>query len=166
MRNGLLQGFSLSGYDERKVVMKREPFLELVREALDSLPRKFRNHIHNVAVVIGHHALEGRDPNDLLMGVFEGTPRTEQSFSARIGKRRRVLASTLKRTAQGEPLPGSAMTFLSNRIESTEPSKLNTMPALSRKDGRYSPRVFSANRSQSGARQAVQQHCVVPGCLF
>ncbi len=72
--------------------MKREPFLELVREALDSLPRKFRNHIHNVAVVIGHHALEGRDPNDLLMGVFEGTPRTEQSFfGADTGPNRIVL---------------------------------------------------------------------------
>jgi predicted Zn-dependent protease with MMP-like domain len=60
--------------------MRREPFLELVREAMDSLPRKFRKHIHNVAVVVEDHAPEGRDPNDLLMGVFEGTPRTEQGF--------------------------------------------------------------------------------------
>jgi predicted Zn-dependent protease with MMP-like domain len=60
--------------------MRREPFLELVREAMDSLPRKFRKHIQNVAVVVEDHAPEGRDPNDLLMGVFEGTPRTEQSF--------------------------------------------------------------------------------------
>jgi predicted Zn-dependent protease with MMP-like domain len=80
MRDGLIQGFSLSGDDERKVVMRREPFLELVREAMDSLPRKFRKHIQNVAVVVEDHAPEGRDPNDLLMGVFEGTPRTEQSF--------------------------------------------------------------------------------------
>ena len=80
MRDGLIQGFSLSGDDERKVVMRREPFLELVREAMDSLPRKFRKHIQNVAVVVEDHAPEGRDPTDLLMGVFEGTPRTEQSF--------------------------------------------------------------------------------------
>jgi len=60
--------------------MRREPFLELVREAMDSLPRKFREHIQNVAVVVEDHAPEGRDPNDFLMGVFEGTPRTEQSF--------------------------------------------------------------------------------------
>ncbi len=60
--------------------MRREPFLELVREALDSLPRKFRRRIQNVAVVVEDHTPEGRDPNDLLMGVFEGTPRTEQSF--------------------------------------------------------------------------------------
>ena len=80
VRDGLIQGFSLSGDDERKVVMRREPFLELVREAMDSLPRKFRKHIQNVAVVVEDHAPEGRDPNDLLMGIFEGTPRTEQGF--------------------------------------------------------------------------------------
>ncbi len=62
--------------------MRRELFLELVREALDSLPRKFRGCIQNVAVVVEDHTPEGRDPNDLLMGVFEGTPRTEQSFFA------------------------------------------------------------------------------------
>src|SRR6266852_1634671 len=80
MRDGFIQGLSLSGDDERKVIMRREPFLELVREAMDSLPPKFRRHIHNVAVVVEDHAPEGRDPNDLLMGIFEGTPRTEQSF--------------------------------------------------------------------------------------
>jgi len=60
--------------------MRREPFLELVREAMDSLPRKFRRHIQNVAVVVEDHAPEERDPNDLLMGVFEGTPRTKRGF--------------------------------------------------------------------------------------
>jgi len=60
--------------------MRREPFLELVREAMDSLPRKFRKHIQNVAVVVEDNAPEGRDPHDLLMGMFEGTPRIEQSF--------------------------------------------------------------------------------------
>ena len=78
--DGRIQDFSLSRDDERKVVMRREPFLELVREAVDSLPRRFRRHIQNVAVVVEDHAPEGSDPNDLLMGVFEGTPRTEQSF--------------------------------------------------------------------------------------
>lgn len=92
MRNGLIQGFSVSGDDERKVVMRREPFLELVREAMDSLPRKFRKHIQNVAVVVEDHAPEGRDPNDLLMGIFEGTPRTERSFvGADTGPNRIVL---------------------------------------------------------------------------
>lgn len=72
--------------------MRREPFLELVREAMDSLPRKFRKHIQNVAVVVEDHAPEGRDPNDLLMGIFEGTPRTERSFfGADTGPNRIVL---------------------------------------------------------------------------
>ena len=92
MRDGLIQGFSLSGDDERKVVMRREPFLELVREAMDSLPRKFRKHIQNVAVVVEDHAPEGRDPDDLLMGIFEGTPRTKQGFfGADTGPNRIVL---------------------------------------------------------------------------
>jgi predicted Zn-dependent protease with MMP-like domain len=60
--------------------MKRDTFLELVREALDSLPRKFRRHIQNVAVVVEDHPPERYDRNGLLMGIFEGTPRTEQSF--------------------------------------------------------------------------------------
>ncbi len=72
--------------------MGREPFLELVREAVDSLPRKFRWHVQNVAVVVEDHAPEERDPNGLLMGVFEGTPRTEQSFfGAGTGPNRIVL---------------------------------------------------------------------------
>jgi predicted Zn-dependent protease with MMP-like domain len=60
--------------------MRREPFLELVRETLDSLPRKFRRCIENVAVVVEDRAPDRGDPNHLLMGVFEGTPRTEQRF--------------------------------------------------------------------------------------
>jgi predicted Zn-dependent protease with MMP-like domain len=92
MQDGLIQGFSLSGDVERKVVMRREPFLELVREAMDSLPRKFRKHIQNVVVEVEDHTPKGRDPNDLLMGVFEGTPRTEQSFfGADTGPNRIVL---------------------------------------------------------------------------
>src|SRR5260370_40289987 len=92
MRDGLSQSLSVSGDDERKVVVRREPFLELVRAAMDSLPRKFRRHIQNVAVVVEDRAPEGRDPNDLLMGVLEGTPRTKQGFfGADTGPNRIVL---------------------------------------------------------------------------
>src|SRR5260370_36487433 len=92
MRDGFIQSLSLSRDDKRKVIMRREPFLELVREAMDSLPRKFRGHIQNVAVVVEDRAPEGRDPNDLLMGVFEGTPRTKQGFFvAHTGPNRIVL---------------------------------------------------------------------------
>ena len=60
--------------------MKRESFLALVREALDSLPPKFRRRIRNVAVVVEDYPPGGQDPSNFLMGVFEGTPYTEQSF--------------------------------------------------------------------------------------
>jgi len=60
--------------------MKREPFLDLVRAALDSLPWKFRKHIRNVAVVVEDVPPRARSSHRLLMGIFEGTPRTEQSF--------------------------------------------------------------------------------------
>jgi len=72
--------------------MKREPFLELVREAMDGLPRKFRGRIENLAVVVEDYPPRGRDSGDLLMGVFEGTPRTEQSvFDLEAGPARVVL---------------------------------------------------------------------------
>ena len=63
--------------------MKRERFLELVRQALDSLPAAFRARMENIAVVV-----EDRPPADLrrtedeeglLMGVFDGVPTTEKS---------------------------------------------------------------------------------------
>ena len=59
--------------------MKREAFLELVREALDGLPRGFRARMENLAVVVEDHPPARRDAGDLLLGIFEGTPRTEQS---------------------------------------------------------------------------------------
>lgn len=72
--------------------MKQEPFLELVREALDGLPRKFRGRLENLAVVVEDYPPEGRGSGDLLLGVFEGTPRTEQSvFDADAGPARVVL---------------------------------------------------------------------------
>ena len=60
--------------------MKRELFLELVRAAVDSLPQKFRKHIQNVAVVVEDLPAAERAPGQLLMGIFQGTPRTEESF--------------------------------------------------------------------------------------
>jgi len=72
--------------------MRREPFLELVREALDSLPSQFRARMENIAVVVEDHPPGGRDTGELLLGVFEGTPRTEQSvFDVDAGPARVVL---------------------------------------------------------------------------
>ena len=72
--------------------MKREPFLELVREALDGLPGMFRGRMENLAVVVEDYPPQERDSGDLLLGVFEGTPRTEQSvFDLDTGPARVVL---------------------------------------------------------------------------
>lgn len=60
--------------------MNRERFTQLVREALDALPQRFRARIQNVAVVVEDRPPDEADTGeDLLMGVFEGTPATEKS---------------------------------------------------------------------------------------
>jgi|SRR5579871_3466867 len=64
--------------------MTREKFNQLVSEALDSLPAKFRRRIDNVAVLV-----EDRPPQEppsapgqpkrLLLGIFHGVPLTQRS---------------------------------------------------------------------------------------
>ena len=63
--------------------MERERFREIVGEALDSLPEEFRRLIRNVAILVddlppGQSARER--PARLLLGVFQGIPRTKKSF--------------------------------------------------------------------------------------
>ena len=76
--------------------MRRERFTELVAEALDSLPRRFRERIRNVAVLVEDYPpgqARGRAarprhlaPRRLTMGVFVGTPATQKSvFSVPTG---------------------------------------------------------------------------------
>ncbi len=65
--------------------MKREHFVEIVEEALDSLPQEFRSRIRNVAV-----PAEDLPPNQpspqagqqrrLLLGLFHGVPTTKKSI--------------------------------------------------------------------------------------
>lgn len=71
--------------------MKREQFIRLVEEVLDSLPTEFRERINNLAVVVedqprmhkSAHRLRGNiglhKPRSLLMGVFQGVPVTQKS---------------------------------------------------------------------------------------
>src|ERR1035437_9936425 len=64
--------------------MKREHFVKVVEETLDSLPQEFRSRIRNVAVLV-----EDMPPNQpspqpgqqrrLLLGVFHGVPTTKKS---------------------------------------------------------------------------------------
>ena len=64
--------------------MKREHFVKVVEEALDSLPKEFRSRIRNVAVLV-----EDMPPNQpqqsgrqrrLLLGLFHGVPTTKKSI--------------------------------------------------------------------------------------
>jgi predicted Zn-dependent protease with MMP-like domain len=60
--------------------MKREHFVEIVEQVLDSLPEEFRSRIRNVAVLV-----EDAPPTQpsrgskLLLGLFHGVPTTKKS---------------------------------------------------------------------------------------
>ena len=64
--------------------MKREDFVKVAEEALDSLPEEFRSRIQNVAILV-----EDVPPNQsrpqlgqkrrLLLGIFHGVPATKKS---------------------------------------------------------------------------------------
>jgi predicted Zn-dependent protease with MMP-like domain len=68
--------------------MRREHFLKLVGEALDSLPGQFRARIHNVAVLVEDLPREEtisvggqkQSPRTLILGVFHGVPMTKKSI--------------------------------------------------------------------------------------
>jgi len=70
--------------------MTREQFTELVEEALKEIPKRFRDEMKNVAVVVEDeppaHVLEEMEiePPDSLYGLYQGTPLPERSFSAPI----------------------------------------------------------------------------------
>jgi predicted Zn-dependent protease with MMP-like domain len=64
--------------------MKREDFINVAEETLDSLPEEFRSRIDNVAILV-----EDFPPNQspsrrgqhrrLLLGIFHGVPATQRS---------------------------------------------------------------------------------------
>ena len=58
--------------------MERSKFEALVAQALDGLPKTFREKLTNVAIIV-----EDRPPQEpdggLLLGLFHGIPRTEKS---------------------------------------------------------------------------------------
>jgi Uncharacterized protein conserved in bacteria len=86
--------------------MDREKFVKLVDEALGALPMRFRNRIHNVAVVVENvppdqlsrrdsrklGIIDSDDAENLVLGVFEGVPATKKSvFDLSAGPDRIVL---------------------------------------------------------------------------
>ncbi len=65
--------------------MKREEFVRVVEEALDSLPQEFRSRIRNVAVLVEDappHQRSRRSGQQkrLILGVFHGVPTTKKSI--------------------------------------------------------------------------------------
>ncbi len=64
--------------------MKREHFVKVVEEALDSLPQEFRSRIRNVAVLVedlppNQPSPQSGQQRKLLLGLFRGVPTTKKS---------------------------------------------------------------------------------------
>jgi predicted Zn-dependent protease with MMP-like domain len=67
--------------------MTRDQFQRVAEQELATLPAQYRERVQNVAIVIEDYPAEDgppedRDPDDLLMGIFDGVPLTERSFFA------------------------------------------------------------------------------------
>ena len=68
--------------------MQRKQFEKLVDAAISALPEEFRARLENVAVLVEDHPSKDlmdrmeMDPDDLLFGLYEGTPLTERGFEA------------------------------------------------------------------------------------
>ena len=66
----------------------RDRFRGLVDEALSSIPAEFRDALQNIAIVIEQEPTRAQldeagveDPDDTLLGLYEGTPLTERSWA-------------------------------------------------------------------------------------
>src|SRR5947209_15466570 len=65
--------------------MKREHFVKVVEDALDSLPQEFRSRIRNVAVLVedlppNQPSAQSGQQRQLLLGLFHGVPTTKKSI--------------------------------------------------------------------------------------
>jgi predicted Zn-dependent protease with MMP-like domain len=58
--------------------MERSKFEALVAQALDSLPRTFRDKLTNVAIIVEDLPPKEAESEGLLLGLFHGIPRTEE----------------------------------------------------------------------------------------
>jgi len=77
--------------------MKREEFINVAEEALDSLPEEFRSRIRNVAILVEDFPPNQKPPQPgqqrrLLLGIFHGVPATQKSvFDVSMGPAHVVL---------------------------------------------------------------------------
>jgi predicted Zn-dependent protease with MMP-like domain len=66
--------------------VQRQPFEHHVAEALASIPKRFRNAMQNIAIVIEDEPSQdlldemGIEPPDTLLGLYQGTPLTERRW--------------------------------------------------------------------------------------
>lgn len=66
--------------------MTRAQFRQLVSEAVDTIPDRFRQHLQNIAIVVEDHPAPellgemGIEPPDTLFGLYQGTPLTERHW--------------------------------------------------------------------------------------
>ena len=68
--------------------MERSKFETLVAQALDGLPRTFRDKLTNVAIIVEDLTPKEAESEGLLLGLFHGIPRTEKSvFSSSLPDR-------------------------------------------------------------------------------
>ena len=67
--------------------MERKQFEQLVAEALASVPRRFRDAMKNIAIVVedepSSELLDEMEiePPDTLLGLYQGTPLTERTWA-------------------------------------------------------------------------------------
>ena len=77
--------------------MKREEFVIVAEEALDSLPEEFRSRIQNVAILVEdfpptQKPVKSGQQRKLLLGIFHGVPATKKSvFDLSVGPAHIVL---------------------------------------------------------------------------
>jgi predicted Zn-dependent protease with MMP-like domain len=81
------QTYTEDGCEERPPEMNRDDFLQLVNEALSTIPERFRDAMQNIAIVVEdvptveQLSEVGIEPPDTLLGLYEGTPLTERQWS-------------------------------------------------------------------------------------
>lgn len=67
--------------------MTRDTFLQLVNEAMATIPSRFRDALANIAIVVEDEPTSVQlaevdiEPPDTLLGLYEGTPLTERAWA-------------------------------------------------------------------------------------
>jgi predicted Zn-dependent protease with MMP-like domain len=88
----------------------REPFEKLVADALASIPRRFRDAMSNIAIVVedepGRELLDDMEvePGGTLLGLYQGTPLTERrwDYGNTLPDRILLFQGPLERESDGE----------------------------------------------------------------